>query len=267
MKKDVLIHKFKHLLNRIIIDFYEFKTKVGRKQKFDNFFYIKYIFRIFFFGDLWETFQCPKCIDRSSIRKKFYLWRDLGIFKIAYDVLFESFCDDNKFKQLFIDASCVQNMNCSNPNVAYYYKIKSKKQLKLSILSTKNNIPISYVLTNPKPNDNQHITNLIDNIKKNKNIKLYKNVKIIGDKGYLTKKKQYFVNKVRINIIVPKKKNQKSRHNKNTNKLFNKRFTVEQTFSHIKRSYRRLQMIYDRDLKNYETFLIMAFTCQLIRKQ
>ena len=78
--------------------------------------------------------------------------------------------------------------------------------------------------------------------------------------------KKYNVNKVKVTLIVPKKINQKLRYNEINNKLLNKRFTVEQTFSHIKRTYRRLQLIYDRDIKNYETVLLMAFTCQIIRK-
>ena len=48
-------------------------------------------------------------------------------------------------------------------------------------------------------------------------------------------------------------------------KLLKKRFVVEQCFSHLKRTYKRLKLCVDRHIKNYETFLIMAFTCQIIR--
>ena len=145
-------------------------------------------------------------------------------------------------------------------------KVRNNLNYLLSIISSQNNIPLCHVLTNPKPNDNQHIKILISKLRNNKNIKLSKNTKIIGDKGYLSTQKKYNVNKVKVTLIVPKKINQKSRYNRINNKSLNKRFTVEQTFSHIKRTYRRLQLIYDRDIKNYETFLLMAFTCQIIRK-
>ena len=157
MKRINIINKFKHILNRIIINIVNSQKTVGRNQKFDNFFYLKYIFRILFYGDLWETFHCPKSIDRSTIRRKFYKWRDLGVFKLVYDKLFLAYTNNKIFKNLFIDATCIQNMNCSNVDICCYYKIKSKKQLKLSIISSQNNIPLCHVLTNPKPNDNQHI--------------------------------------------------------------------------------------------------------------
>ena len=42
-------------------------------NKFENYFYLNYILRILFYGEFWNTFDCKSC-DRSTIRKKFYLW-------------------------------------------------------------------------------------------------------------------------------------------------------------------------------------------------
>ena len=68
-----------------------------------------------------------------------------------------------------------------------------------------------------------------------------------------------------ITLVFPYRKNQ---HNKNTNKekkLLDKRFTIEQLFSTLKRTYGRLKLLCDRKLANYECFLIMAFSCQILK--
>jgi hypothetical protein len=266
MNRKQLMNKFKHIINNTLIDFYKDKIILGRKNKFNNFFYIKYIFRVFFFGDLWETFNCPSYVDRTTFRKKFCLWRDLGIFTTAFNEMRSLYCNKKKFKNMFIDSACIQNMNCSSNNVAYYHKIKSKKQIKLSIITTENNIPLCHVISNPVIHDSKFIEPLVSQLRTNKIIKLQNNAKIVGDKGYITKKKKYNVKNKKVTIVTPKRKNQLSRNNKKNKILLKKRYVVEQTFSHLRRTYRRLQLIYDRNIKNYETFLIMAFTCQIIRK-
>lgn len=265
MKRNELMKEYRDVINNILIDFYKFRNKVGRKNKYNNFTYIKYILRVLFFGELWDTFSCPSCINRSTIKKKFYLWKKNGIFKLAYEQMFSLYAKNKKFKNLFIDSTCIQNINCSNIFVSYYHKIKSKKQIKVSIISTDKNIPLCYDITNPKVHDS-NIEPIITKLRKIPNIKFAKNAKLIGDKGYIRKKKNYNIKNVRTTLITPKRKNQKSRNNKKTKKILKKRYVVEQTFSHLKRSYKRLQMVYDRNLENYETFLLMALTCQLIRK-
>jgi hypothetical protein len=248
----------------ILVDFYNFRPKVGRKNKYNLHTYINYIFRVFFFGETWETLSCPKSIKPNTIKKKFYLWDNNGIFYLAYDIMFNKFCNKKKFKKLFIDSTCIQNLNCSSQFVSYYHKIKSKKQVKLSIIATADNVPISYILTNPTVHDSK-----FDPIIKKLQtmpIRLANNSKLIGDKGYIRRKKFYKVNNKKITLITPKRKNQKTRNNKKNNELLNERYTVEQTFSHIKRTYKRLQLIYDRNINRFETFIIMAITCQIIRK-
>jgi hypothetical protein len=88
---------------------------------------------------------------------------------------------------------------------------------------------------------------------------------LVGDKGYINKciKHRLFKNNKLIKLITPLIKNQRG-HKKNKHTL-KKRFKVEAVFGIIKRTYKRLQLIYDRNIKNYETFLIMALTCQFLK--
>lgn len=238
---------------------------MGRKDKFHINTYLNPILEVLFYGHSWAHVKHSNKVHISTIIKKFHKWKQLGVFKIGLDNMTDKYIANKKIKRLFIDSTCIQNINCSDKSIQYYHKIKSKKQIKLSILCTENNIPISYHLSNPKEHDSKHVPILVNNLRNN-NILLNKNCYIIGDKGYISKKTVYNVKDKKIKIVASKRKNQKSKHNKNTKKLLNKRYIVEQTFSHLKRSYKRLQNIQDKRLDLFETFLVMGLTCQIIRK-
>jgi len=71
MKRQTLIKKYAHILDEIIKQ--TIKHKIGRKNKYDNFVYLNYIFRVFFYGENWCNIVITHEIDISTIRKKFYL--------------------------------------------------------------------------------------------------------------------------------------------------------------------------------------------------
>jgi len=153
-------------------------------------------------------------------------------------------------------------MNCSSEICKYYYKIKSKKQIKLSIICDNNNVPVSHEIHNPQIHDSKMIKPLIKKFK----INLKNNAKLIGDKGYITKQRKYMKKGKIINLVVEPRKNQKKVMSDKDKKIYKLRYKVEQTFSHLKRSYKRINVVTDRKIINYETFLTMVITCQMIRK-
>jgi transposase len=264
MIKSDIIPVYKELLIEIINTF-ESERVMGRKNKFPINFYLDPIIDILFEGCTWNYVKHNSKINISTIKKKFKSWQNNGIFIIAHKLLLNKYCNIMSIDELLIDSSCIQNNNCSDELLGYYYKIKCKKQIKLSILCTPNNSVLAHHLSNPKEHDSQHIPILIDKLKSS-NININNNCKIIGDKGYIANKTHYKVNKKNVNIITPKRKNQKSKHySKNINCL-KRRYIVEQTIAHLKKTYRRLALIYERNISTYESFLVMAFTCQIIRK-
>ena len=127
MKRTELIKIYKDILLKIIAKL-DTRT-VGRKNKFSNKFYLDYIFRILFYGEYWNTFHCPDC-DRSTIRKKFYKWRNIGVFSNALNNMQLKYYKNRTFKYLFIDSAIIQNYNC-NESINYYYKMKTKKNNKI----------------------------------------------------------------------------------------------------------------------------------------
>lgn len=266
MNRKDIIKIYKHILDKVINKIYvSRKNKSGRKQKFNNFTYIKHIFYILFFGYKWDNMPKPYGLCRSAVEKKFRSWNKLGVFFIAYNELLNEYCKHRIIKKLFVDSTCIQNMNCSDKLIDYYYKIKSKTQLKVSIISADNNIPLCYTIGIPKDHDVKHVPILVKSLKKNKKLHLHKNAKIIGDKGYVSNS-SYKIKKSKITIVYPKRKNQKKKNSKEQIRFLSERYKVEQTFSHLKRTYNRLSIIYDRKIETFNIWLIMAFTCQIIRK-
>ena len=77
-----------------------------------------------------NTFQCIFC-DRSTIRKKYYKWKNLNVFNIAHNEMYNIYSKNRCFKTLFMDSTVIQNLNGSFNEIDYYYKIVSKKQIKL----------------------------------------------------------------------------------------------------------------------------------------
>jgi len=65
--------------------------------------------------------------------------------------------------------------------IDYYYKTKNKKQLKLYFINDSNNIPVSYILSNPTPHDCTFIKLLIKQLSINIKNNLYL---IIKDTNY-----------------------------------------------------------------------------------
>lgn len=258
MKRKTLIKHYKFILVDVITNVFK-KTSCGRKNKFKTEFYLDYIFRILFFGEFWNTFYCPSC-DRSTIRKKFYLWIQHDIFNIAYKIFAEKYHKNKTFKHLYIDSSIIQNINGSNEKIDYYYKVISKKQTKLHVIVDSNKIPVTWTFTNPKNHDMKIGEEMIKKLDVNLKRKSY----VVGDKGYVTRNKKIKTKTKTITVIYPMRINQKKQNTEFEQNMLKSRYKVEACFATLKNTYKRLRFIYDRKFRNYETFMIMATTCMLI---
>jgi hypothetical protein len=273
MLRDRLIKLFSRMiLDELKIYYLNKKEPRGRKNKLELSVYIKYIMRVLFFGEFWSTLNCPEC-DPSTIRKKFYLWRDAGIFDNIYEQLFRIYCKNTVFKKLFVDSTVVVNKNCSNDDlIDYYYKTASKQQLKIHVICDSNRVPVVAEITNPNVHDSKACREMIKDISFRVSDESY----IIGDKAYIIKRR---VRKIpykhikrntnrkndKIKVIAPYRKNQKKTNTETEKECFKKRSVVEHCFAHLKNCYKRLQLIYDKKIENYDCFLIMGITCQMIK--
>jgi hypothetical protein len=262
MRRDYLSDKYIILLNEIIADYDKNKNeKRGRKNKFNNLFYLKRILSVLLYNHAWESIDTYDLCHYTTFKKKFYNWANLGFFNIAYKIMFEKYSKNRTFKNMFVDSTIIQNYNCSDSDyIDYYYKIVSKKQMKLSVICDSNKIPLVYELSKPQKSDIKGCIDMIPKINNN----LKKKSFIMGDKGYVVNKKYYRNKNKNIKIVSNKRKNQLKQNTEKEKNLLKKRYLVENCFATIKNSYKRIGRIYDRKIKYFENFLTMAFTCQII---
>jgi transposase len=231
---------------------------IGRPLKYSHKYCVNKILKVLFYGYSWNSIS-----NGDTIRKRLNRYRELNIFDDLNNEFRQIYFKNRSFQILSIDSTVIENNNCSNEMIDFYYKIKTKKQLKLSVISTNNLIPLSYEISNPKHHDCTFIEPLINKLD-TKNIK--NKCILLGDKGYIYNKQIFKINKKRIKLITSKRKNQK-KNTKNDKKMLNKhRFSVESFFSSLKRTYKRLSKVYERNIDNFKLFLTMALSCQILRK-
>ena len=260
--RDMIMKKYISILNEIITDYDNTKTeKRGRKNKFDNVFYLKRIMNVLLYNVTWKSLNFEDTYHISTIRKKFYKWVELGFFNYAHTIMFDEYKKNRTFKNMFVDSTIIQNYNGNDKEyIDYYYKIVSKKQMKISVICDNNKIPLIWELSKPQKADIKGCISLIPKL----NVNLKKKSYVIGDKGYVVNKKHYRNKKNNIKIVSNTKKNQLKQNTEKEKKLLKNRYLVEHCFGSIKNSYKRIRHIYDRKMKIYDTFMTMAITCQII---
>lgn len=261
-KRRIIIKKFKSILFDVVTIYEGKKNNRGRKNKFSLWYYIKYIVKVLLHGYSWNSLECT--CDPSTIKKKFYKWRDNNIFYITYTLLLDYYLEVSKPINLYIDSTVIQNRNL-NEGISYSYKIKGKKCTKINTIVTDDYITIAHEISAPKSHDVKYIEILVDKVK-NKIVHSYhKPLYTIGDKGYTDKQSKNKLSKENIRLIYPPKKNAKNKiiSKKNKQKLKN-RFKVESSYSHLKNRYKRITFPLDKQLKSYNTFFIIGCICDYI---
>ena len=87
-------------------------------------------------------------------------------------------------------------------------------------------------------------------------LKKYISVKLIGDKGYVTKQKFNVFNR-KVKLIHPKRKNQKTKNTKKEKKILSKRHKIENFFAALKK-YNRIMTRNEHKIVHYMSFVYIA---------
>lgn len=157
---------------------------------------------------------------------------------------------------LLIDSTTIYNkygINKIGRNKFY----KNKKITKISLMTDSNGFPLSILFIKGNYHDNdtfhKHIRDanlLIPNIKK----------KIMADKAYAANKNYTLLESNGMDHIIPPRKNmliyENYKYDKNE---YIKRIKIEQIFSRLK-SYKRINLRYDKYIRNYSGFVLLAFS-------
>jgi hypothetical protein len=250
---------------------YNYETK-KYKRIYTNEYYLTNIFEMLNDINKWETLKKLKTYNPflyknkeskfhyKVIQNKFIKWCNDGIFK----TVFQNFINKdniNKDIKLFIDGTFINN-KYGIQDIGLNIDNKKKKASKLSIICNENKFIYSIISVklnnvNKKCNGFKHDVNTIqdslDNINKVYN---FKNVSLIGDKGYITKKEFKYNNK-KIELITSKRSNQKIQNNIINTKILKKRIYIENAISIIKKN-ERIMTRKDHNINSYLGFVYIT---------
>ena len=240
------------ILNKIITNKYNYETK-KYKRIYTNEYYLLNIFEMLNDINKWETLKKLKTYNPflyngieskyhyKVIQNKFIKWCKDGIFKTAFDSIINTEYI-NKDIKLFIDSTFINN-KYGVEDIGLNIDNKKKRASKLSIICNENKFIFSIISVKLNKNNKnkyngfKHDVNTIqDNLSCDIN-KAYnfKNVSLIGDKGYITKEEFKYNNK-KIDLITSKRSNQKIQNNNINKRILKKRIYIENAISIIKKN-------------------------------
>ena len=162
--------------------------------------------------------------------------------------------DDNC--SLYIDSTIINNkygVNKVGRNKFY----KNKKSTKISLMTDKNGFPLSILFMKGNYHDNKvfekHIRDAIVLLPN-------KNLKIITDKAYSSKKNYLLLKSKNIGHIIPPRRNMKMAKTYTYDKNeYKKRTKIENIFSRLKMN-RKFSFRYEKYLRNFVGFVYLAFS-------
>ena len=206
-----------------------------------------------------------KSIPEKVLRKKFYLWRDNGIFYKAYKLCMDYYVNLIDMTNIFIDSSIIQNDNC-NECIGHTYKLKSKKAIKINSIVTSDKITISHIISKPNVHDVNFIEPCLNQLSNNLNNSYHKPLYVVGDKGYTSNKIKLDLKQSNIILVYPNKSNAKNpKINYKYKSKLKERFKVEVSYAYTKKRYKRIKNPTDKKIINYNAFYMLSITMDIIR--
>ena len=206
----------------------------------------------------------------DAVRKRFNKWISLEVFNKAYNSLFKLYKHKYNIKNLYIDSTVIGNSSGSL-KFGYNIKIKNKKSIKITAIVDDNKVPHLLKVTPSNPHDSKIMEDIINdnNINNGKTTGstnpagCIAPVNLIGYwkyKGYI-KSTEYINNinkKYNINLITPDRKNTINKKLLTDNHIhLKKRYIVENFFCLLKKTYKRINIINDKLIDNYNNYLYL----------
>jgi hypothetical protein len=238
-------------------------------SKYDNEYYLINILSLLNINVSWKSLQYSKLINSNSkyhyktIQKKHHIWAKCNVYYYAYLRITK----DNKITEdLFIDNTLIINKyGCEN--VGYGNgESRKKKYTSLTVVINNNNKPV--VIFDNKTNNKlinknniktlPHDTNSLMLSIKKLNKKILNKTNIIGDKGFIINPLK--INNLNINLITPKRTNQKIRNTEQEKIKIKKRSLIERWIGKIK-NFNRVMVRRDKLIQTYMGFVYLSCIC------
>ena len=231
----------KHNLNDIIEGIL-FMCKTGIQIKFTNY----------------------KNIPGSALIYHFYKWTRDNIFYNCWIQVYNMYQKMNKYntnlRHISVDCSLVKSMN-GNDCIGRNPTDRGRNGTKISVITDLIGVPVGCYLSGANIAD----CKLLDKTLKSRIYKRKCKSDMYADKGYSSKICINIANANNVKLSAPNKKNFiKKLFSKN--KMITKvRYTVEAQFGWLK-SHRKIILRYDRLIKHYRSYLLLAFSMITCKK-
>lgn len=214
-------------------------------------------------------------IHWSTIYKVFKKLNYYNIFKNTYIELLNKYVKKSPKKNLtsiLSDTSTIYNkynIDIAKRN-AYF---KNKRVIKISANTLKSGIPLNIQIYSGNKNDINILDKQLDDgfyvdYQLNNNVKIY----FLADKGYDSKKlkdkikRKGYIPIIDYNIRNTKDSNKIKELTKEEKEIYKNRIRVENLFAKLKMHYNRLNLVNEKKIVNYESFLFLAL-CFIISKE
>lgn len=249
------INNYKEIILEVLNEYYPKKYN----SKYSYIYYIEYIISVLRDITSWKSLgnllknTLNKKYHYKTIYNMFLKWSYLDIFKISYNKLLlrNNTYTSNSTVDLFIDSTSINNKYGSQD--VNYGKNKKKKMSKISLIGDINKNVYSVSIFKDSVHDSKTIEHSIDKLLKFK----HKRLNIIGDKGYVSNNIKKELHKKNINLIYPKKKNQKEKTTKYEKKKLSKRYIIEHINQRIK-NFNRISLRKDKLNKTFISNIYLA---------
>lgn len=249
--KELLITEFTNLILKEVKKYKKSLDIRGRKNKIT---YSK-IINIFIMrletNLTWSRLGDIYKISKSYIHNIYCKWSNFGIFKNAYNNFLNTYKNFINNNEAYIDTTSILNKYGYRITTGFNsYESKKHRCNKLSIISSKNGIPLGINIGKGNIHDINLLINTLPNKIKIKNL--------YADKSYnSTKFKNKLLLNKKINLIFPYKKNQINKNTINENNELKNRYKIEHVNNFIKQN-RSLNYRYEKDILNFESLVYLG---------
>ena len=199
----------------------------------------------------WERLGSIYKISKSHIHNTYCKWVNYGIFKNAFTNFLNKYHLFINKDEAYIDTTTIFNkygyINTVGMNT---YESKKHKTNKLSILASKNGIPLGIHIDGGNIHD---IKLLINTLHNKKDLKF-----LYADRGYISKKlKEHLLTSKNINLITPYKRTQHKHNTDEEIQGLKNRMKIEHLNNKIKQN-KSLNTRYIKDLLCFEGLIYLG---------
>ena len=201
----------------------------------------------------------------TTYHKKFIKWNNNDLFQNVFYIIikllkYENILNNDFLKDLYIDSTMIKNIRGVEFLGSNHYD-RNRNGNKVSIVVTKNGIPLGMSLSTSNIHDINLVENTLDDIK----IKIVGS-RLGGDKGYISKKlKDKLKNEKNIDLVTNLRDNSKESLKDDEKIFLKRRHIVENTFSWLKNN-KKLINRYESKAINFEQNWYFSFILLITNK-